>query len=356
MIKQHIGYGGDLFIPSSKYVRLTDGVSKPEIKTLVSIGDLFLLHDKVSFRADSQTIMELFKAFTVSEISELINNDRISFYLPRYSPFYKENLSEDIEQQLAQSNPIFYREPIAPSKAVNLVFDNVESPTEANEDFEELKKGMHDLFYKHGIQRDSFFTNDRCFSFNQAIEKIRELWACGIFSTAFDDEVLHYLKLCNHAAVLRESNLPFPDFDKQNLEVIDNLHSLKNLPSLSELLIKSDKPVDKFMNIINSTEAYELRKWIQNIEGENIDVRELYDSTTSKLPSKNQWVDWTRFGSVAAISGILGGILTANPVLGAAIGTAASALDKTYGEKLINKSYKKYNPDAWFSFIQNTTS
>ncbi|ODB33956.1 hypothetical protein BB427_20335 [Pseudoalteromonas sp. BMB] len=353
MIKKHIGYGGDLFIPSKKYMGLTGGVSSPELKTLIGIGDLFLIHDKVSFRADQSTTRELFSAFTLPEIEEFIKNGRISFYLPRYSPFYTETLSDDIEKSLDTGNSIFLREPLNASKAVSLIFDNLELPIDNQEDYTQLTSEMNDLFYKHGIQRDSFFTTDRCFAFDQAIQKIRELWVCGIFSTSFDDEVLHYLSLCDKAATLREMNLPFSDLDLHKSPVIDDLHSLKNLPSLAKILLSSEKPVNKFMGIINSAEADELRKWIQKSKGGNVDVRDLYDSTVRQLPSKKEWVDWTRFGSVTAISGILGTILTANPLIGMAIGGATSALDKVYGDKVIDSSTKVYNPDAWFSFIQN---
>lgn len=356
MIQKHIGYGGDLLIPSSKYMRLTGGASSPEVKSLISFGDLFLLHDKVSFRADQSTIYQLFNSFSIAEVTELVKTNRISFYLPRYSPFYNENLSEEIGKSLKASF-IFLSDNTntGPERAVKLVFDNLELPEEREENFEKLKSEMGALFYKYGIQRDSFFNSDTCFAFDQAIEKIRELWSCGIFSTAFDDQVLYFLEICNKASFLKESNFPIADFESYNYSITDDLHALKNIPSLSEIILKSEKPVHEFINIVNSSEADSLRKWIQSAKGKDIDVRELYNSTLSKLPSKKMWVDWTRFGSVTAVSGILGTILTTDPVVGGIIGGVAGALDKAYGDKLIDKASSGYNPDAWFNFMQSKT-
>jgi len=356
MIKNKVGYGGDLWVPSAKYINLTGGCSTQEVKTLLGVGDLFLVHDKVSFRTDHVTIGELFKTFTMDDMDELIKNDRISFYSPLYSPHYKNNWYDEIEESLTKIPPHILREPIEPSRAIQKVLDNLESPIEVDEDYNRFKVDMDELFYKLGIQRDSFFTMDTVFAFNQAIEKTRELWKCGIFSLAFDPEVLHYFDICDKASFLKENNLQISELNSVKHEMVDELHSFKNLPSISELIVSADKPVKTFMDIVNSTEAAELRKWIQSIEGNDVDVRDLYQSSMSKLPSKNFWVDWTRFGSVTAISSILGTILTANPAVGVLLGAAAGAVDKEYGGKLIDKTSKEYNPDTWFSFIQKTVS
>lgn len=354
MIDKVIGYGGDLFIPSPKYMRLTGGASYPEVRTLLSVGDLFLIHDKVSFRADQATLKELYDSFTMNEIDELIKNDRISFYLPIYNLSYKGNWSDVIEDTFSKISPIFSKEVIDPQRATKQVFDNLESSNETDEDFIQLKDEMYDLFYKHGIQRDSFFTMDRQIGFNQAIEKTRELWRAGIFSTCFDQEVLYYFGICDKAAFFQERQLSFSEMNSAEHKMVDELHLFKNMPTISELIVRSGNPVETFLKIVNSNEARDFRRWIQTIDDKNVDIRDFYTGTVNQLPSKTSWIDWTRFGSVSVISGILGTIATANPALGILIGGAASAVDKRYGDKIIDSVANKYNPEAWFSFIQCT--
>lgn len=354
MIEKKIGFAGDLMVPTSKYMKLTGGASLPEVCCLVTIADLFLIHDKISFRIDHTTIRELYNTFTMDELDELINNDRISFYKPVYSKHYKENWNDTIENYLNTLPDILFKENIKPKRAIKQIFDSLENQSSYNEDFTQLKIDMHKLFYEKGIQRDSFFNMDVQIGFNQAIEKIRELWSCGLFSTVFDEEILYYLDICDKAAFLQERNLPISEFKNSNHNLIGKLHLFKNLPTISELIVKSESPTKKFIDIVNSSEAYDLRKWIQSVDGgKDIDVRELYDSTLSKLPSKKKWVDWTRFGGVTVVSGILGSILTANPALGLAIGGAVCAIDKKVGSKLIDSTSKEYTPDAWFRFINN---
>jgi len=93
MITKNTGFAGDLFVPSRRYMKLTEGVSnKIELKTLITIADLFLIHDNVSFRADLTTIKELFNGFTMDELDEMLTNKRISFFLPIYARHYKKKL------------------------------------------------------------------------------------------------------------------------------------------------------------------------------------------------------------------------------------------------------------------------
>lgn len=354
MIAKKIGYGGDLFIPSAKYMQLTGGVSYPEVKTILSVGDLFLVHNKVSFRAEQWTLKEIYGGFTMDEIDELIKNDRISFYLPIYSRFYEEDWSDKIEEFFSKQSSMFRKEKIDPKRITKQVFDNLEPSCEIDEDFIEFKDKMFDLFYKHGIQRDSFFTMDRQIGFNQAIEKTRELWRSGIFSTSFDQEILFYFDICDKAAHLQEKTLAINAIDSSEHTMLDKLHLFKNMPTISEIIVKADDPVGRFLKIVNSDEARDFREWIQAIDYKNVDIRDFYTGTLNQLPSKKHWIDWTRFGSVTAISGILGAIVTANPALGILIGGATCALDKIYGDKVINSTVKKYNPEAWFSFIQSS--
>ena len=351
MISKEIGFAGDLFIGSRKYFELTGGMSVPELKPLLSICDLFLIHDMVSFRADKWTLRELYSCFTLDELDELIKFNRIRFYQPIYQPGYHENWEVEIHKFFKTSPDILFRKKIDPNKATKQVFDHIGLSVTV-EDYSQLKSEMNTLFYKEGIQRDSFFTRDVEIGFDQSIEKIRELWSCGIFSTFFDHEVLFYFDICNKAAFLKEKHLPISELNSRDNQLVDQLHAFKNMPSLSELLVKSDNPTRTFLQIINSTEAIELKSWIQKVDDKNVDIRDLYQSAITNLPSKNKWVDWLRFGGVTVISGILAGIVTANPALGMLVGGAIGTADKAYGEKLIDKTSKDYNPESWISFIE----
>lgn len=357
MIPKITGFAGDLFVPSKQYLKLTGGYSdRPELKVLATIADLFLVHDNVSIRADTWTLQELYGCFTKNELAEMLENKRISFYLPLYQNGYKLDWLNHIEKHFSKFPKHALKENISGKIIAKQISDNLLQPTVTDNKFSIFENEIKDLFYNHGIQRDSFFTTDVQIGFNQAIDKIRELWNCGLLSTTFDEEVLYYLDVCDKASFLRESELSSPVLNSGSGQMIDKLHSYKNCPSLIKVLMASSDPTKKMIDIVNSHEASDLRKWLQENIEKNVDVRDVYETTLSKLPSKNEWIDWLRFGGVSVVTSIMGTMLTSDPTLGLLIGTAGGAIDKIYGSSAIDKTMEQYNPETWFGFMKNQTT
>ncbi len=353
MIHQEIGFAGDLFQPSHKHIRLTGGVSAMSIKVLITLSDLFILHDKVYLRADITTLRELFMAIKVDELNVLIENDKIGFYKPYFS--YRQNSYSDYETEIEQSlislKDFFYDETFSVSNAQKLVFDNL-IPPKTKETFEDFGELMYDLFYNNELLKDANISMDTQIGFEEGISRIRELWHSGITGINYDWEFHRYLDICNKAAFFKQKELNITVIDPEK-SIVDTLHKYQNIPSIAELLITSKTPNKLFLDLITSSEADDFRIWIRTLDQTDIDIRDAYAREIRNLPSKNNWTDWLRFGSVSVVSSILGTVITSNPYLGFLIGTGVSTVDKIYGEKAIDATSKKYNPETWISFIES---
>lgn len=357
IIAKETGFAGDLFIPNNKFIEITGGYyNKPELKTLTAISDLFLIHDIVYFRNDVGTLKELFDTFTSDELDELINNERIKFYNPLFSrPFENSNKNiEYIEEKLSElndSHSSFFKEHLNIKRVIKQLIDNLVQP-KLEENFDKLKIELDELFYKNDFTPDSFYHMDRIIGFNQGIEKVRELAKIGITSTTLDNEIEYYLNICNKASIKKNSkDLNIKDIDFNDISVTEQFHQFRNTPTLVNLLHLSDNPTKKFLKIINSSEAQDFKNWIQNVDEKDIDIRDYYTRTISNLPSKNSWVDWLRFGGVTILSGILAAIISSNPSIGIGVSLGSGALDKKFGDDLIDKSAFKYNPEWWIRFL-----
>jgi hypothetical protein len=348
-----VGFGGDLFQPSHKYMQLTGGVSSAELKTLVGISDLFLLHEQLLFRADIVTIRELFTAFKISELKELVSSNRIRFFKPSLS--YREGTYDDFEGTIlnyfsGKEYMGLADDPFDADKACQLVFDYV-VPELTTETFVDFKEEMYSLFYTNELLKDREIPMDNQIGFEQGISKIRELWRAGVYSINYDWEFHWYLDICEKAAFFKRKSLAVDKGDDRS--IVDDLHKFTNIPSVAELLVKSDSPTKLFLDIVNSSEADEFRGWIREINGDNIDIREAYNRRTQLLPSKDKWMDWLRFGSVQIISTVIATIVTNNPYIGFTVGTGVSAADKMFLGKVIDNSTTQYNPEGWISFIKS---
>ncbi|RYZ24568.1 MAG: hypothetical protein EOO16_00245 [Chitinophagaceae bacterium] len=350
-VKPQIGYAGDLFTPSRKYMQLTGGVNFPE-KALFPLSDLLLIHDIVYLRADVVNLREVFKSLSVSDVQLLVREERLAFFKP--SVFRDAVRYNDIEKVLVEDLTFekdwMHDVEFDAKKAVKSVMDGLR-PTLISDDFNEFRKEMNSLFY----HSERFGTGDVSMNvqigFEQGIGKVCELWKSGINSINYDWEFKWYLDICETTARAKNQSLSIPLHDPDK-SIVDDLHKFRNIPSLSELLAQSETPSVTFMDIVMSVEAYDFRNWLRSLTDTEIDVRDAYTKTVSKLPSKNKWVDWMRFGGIQSISAIAGTVISKDPILGFLIGTGISAIDKLGGAKAIDDVAGKYNPDNWISFIE----
>ena len=356
IIAQETAFAGDLFIPNQKFIQLTGGVyNRAELKTLTAISDLFLLHDKVYFRNDLGTIKELYDTFTSDELNELIINDRIKFYNPYFSRQYEDsdrNL-ESIEQKLKKLNSLnsSFKEKLNIKRVLKQINDNSVRP-KYEQNFDKLKTSLDELFYQNDLISDKFYHVGRITRFNQGIEKIREIAKIGVNSISLDNEIEHYLSICDRVNIRKNNKgTELNEIEISNKSLTDKFHKFKNSPSLVELLHASENPTRKFLNIINSSEAMDFKAWIQNIDEEEIDIRDSYTKTVKKLPSKDKWEDRLRFGGVSILTGILASIASNNPEVGMGGAIATEALDDKLDDNLIYNYVSKSNPDWWIRFL-----
>lgn len=346
-----IGFGGDLMVASEKFFSLTGGYSWDGQRTLITICDLFLLNDKVIFRADPETIFELSSAFSDEDLNELTKTQRIGFYLPKYhnTGFNKgETLEKKIFERFKYSKH-FIKQNTNIQKTISLVFDNI-LQEKTQQTFEEFELQMTKLFFE-SFEKDERISMDVQIGFKQSLAKIRELWAIGINSIYYDWEIHNYLDRCDKAAYLKNVDLNIKPINPSH-SIIDDLHYFKNIPSIAEIIHKSDEPTELFIDIVNSHEASDFRNWLKSNAEKNVDIRDMYMRSQSKLPAKDKWIDWLRFGSVSVISTILGTIASSNPAIGFLVGTGVGVVDKVYGDKFLNSASTVYSPDNWVNFIQ----
>ncbi len=355
MIHKEIGFAGDLFQPSLKSFALNGRLHGAQVKTLITLSDLFILHDKIFLRADTVTLRDLFRYLSIDELRVLIENDRIGFYKP-YFPF-RTNTYKDYEakigEHLTNNKDWLYDENFDVSKAEKLIFDNI-VPPKTTETFEDFKDVMFDLFYNNELMKDRDIPMNNQIGFEEGVARVRELWYSGITAINYDWEFHRYLDICNKAAFFKQKELNLKVVDPEK-SIIEDLHKFKNIPSIAELLVNTDDPNKLFLEVVNSKETDDFRQWIRSLDTENIDIRDAYEKEMKSMPSKNKWTDWLRFGSVNVISSVLGTVLTSNPYFGFLIGTGISTVDKLYGDKALDITSEKYNPVSWISFIESKT-
>ncbi len=239
------------------------------------------------------------------------------------------------------------------------VLDNIIFKKTDN-DFEPFGETMKYLFYDSSYSKANWIGNEKDISlvvqriFSEAIENISSLWASGIVSINFDYESAHYINLCEKAAFYEGQS--FEVYDTDNGSMINKMSTLKNIPSLAEIILSSENRSKKLIEIVNSNEASDLRNFLHNFSESDSDLRDIYIKNAANLPSKKKWVDWLRFGGVSVVSSILGTVLTANPVIGTAIGMGIGVVDKVAGDTLINSMTGDYSLDSWFSYIEKRKS
>jgi hypothetical protein len=351
MIDKHVGYAGDLGEwPYGFGDKYSFAGHLPGTETLVSLCDLLLLHQTVYIESSPNSFHSLLRAFTQNELEELTKSNRLRFYVPiQYynDKGYVNEIEKSISWFSEKTNNSFFKSSINGDRFRKIVFDNtIDRKTDS--DFGMFEKQMNHFFYESPYSRivnivESKDTASHLIQkiFSDTLNNIRALWAVGVFSINFDFMSGYYIDICEKAAsyIGQEKEVGL----NNEVSIFNKMHVLKNIPTLTDKILTARNPSNKLIKIVNSNEAADLRNFLNNLKENNCDLRDIYIKNISTLPSKTKWIDWLRFGSVSVISSILGTILTANPLIGSAIGFGVGAADKRIGDNVINSITESYS-------------
>lgn len=148
-------------------------------------------------------------------------------------------------------------------------------------------------------------------------------------------------------------NCAFPGGNQPSLssaELIGGLHKVSNLPDLGTLAAQEKWDNTRLLNVLLSQEAADLRSWLRENLCSGMDVRDAYEAANRGLPSRNKWLGWMRFGSVAAVSTAVTSLMK-SPVAGAVTATVIAAADQALGARVLDSISWKYHPNEWLSFV-----
>lgn len=188
---------------------------------------------------------------------------------------------------------------------------------------------------------------DRRVGLEIGLARISDLAAAGITDIEMDNELMWLLDISfpgNSSSPLSSAGSAKADAAR----TIEKLHCIKNLPPLGQIVAAENWSAEKMLDVALSDEADELRDWLGNNLGPGVDVRDAYIQKVEVLPSKKAWAGWLRFGTINSVTTTVGALI-GNPVLGASIGLAISALDQQFGQKTTEAVADPYHPKEWLS-------
>lgn len=189
---------------------------------------------------------------------------------------------------------------------------------------------------------------DRLAGLTTGLARMNDLLVAGVADMQHDKELPILLEIC-FPAHRGGAAVPAGTVERDALAVVDQLHSLKGLPVLTPG--NDPQELSRCLDIVLSDEADELRQWIRNNLGSGIDIRDAYAASEARLPSKQAWTGWLKFGVLTGVSTVVGALI-ADPMTGFAVGTGISAVDQQYGQKSIEKLFDPYHPSRWLSYVE----
>lgn len=191
---------------------------------------------------------------------------------------------------------------------------------------------------------------DRVVGLETGIARINDLVEVGVTDLELDAELPYLMSVCFPAQDLSAATKSrITDVGVRDL--VRSLHRIENLPLLSEIARRESWSDERIIDTLLSDESARLREWLRVNVVPGIDVREAYTVATAKLPSKQNWNGWLRFGAVSAVSAAVAALVT-GPTFGAVAGLAVGATDQAVGTKLQAWLSDPYHPKSWLSFLR----
>ena len=329
------------------------------------LADCLLLYDQIIIPASQFSITRLYGEFLPSQLDRLFEEGRIKF-CPAMSWPPENELSVDSflsilfrDIQIRDNVPI--DSDIVRQIEANLMVTKDATYSNWLAIWSEAEKAFYEAAQrpKYGWlypidPRTGNPNRDRIVGLQTGLARMNDLIAVGILDIDIDLELAALLAVCFPTLQLKE----LVDSEAKQLnptELAKTLHRIENLPPIGDLLRSRRWTVENAMDAVLSEEAHQLRNWLKLNIAPGVDVRDVYFSSLNALPSKKDWIGWTRFGVVSAVSTAVGSLLTANPFIGAAAGLAIGAADQKFGEKVTEKVTDNYHPKKWLSFVKRST-
>lgn len=323
------------------------------------MADASLLYDQLIIPGDSVTLSALYMRIGAKQIGRLLHAKRLAFCpamsndtqtqddeftLSKYIAYVEKvkmsfnadeqrtALSQIEEHMVVGASPDYFSWRQVAQSAITAFNDAVRRP---------------DYNFLQPIDPESGLPNlHRLVGLEHGLARMNDLMAAGVLDMEMDKELPFLLNVCFPAKVHRPvSGMPETDA----LETIENLHSLRNLPSPGKLMVQDQWEDERAVDLILSDEASELRAWLHENVSPDLDVRESYIQKLEGLPSKKEWLGWLRFGAVSAVTTTIGALAT--PIAGAAAGLALSAIDQKLGPKAVELA-DPYHPKQWLSIAE----
>lgn len=325
------------------------------------LADCLLVHDEVVIPLSASVLNRLEAAFDTEPIRILLREKRIRF-CPSYSLNYARNglpepysrdsfmgvvRSEDFFKNAADRNDLF--------SEIEATF--IDPVSHAYSDWLGAGNDVNSAFayYENRSGYEFLFPSERFYYQTGAftgVARINDLLVAGVAALEMDQELPQLLELC---FPIRHASGVSPDADRfEARKIVEDLHSLRNLPTFEKpgyLVNRPQDEIEKIIKAVLSDEAKDLRDWLSKHISADLDVRSAYASTEKLLPSKKSWTNWARFGVSTGISTVTG-MLLAGPA-GAVAGAAIGAADLVGGGK-IAAMFDGYHPSLWLSHVQNS--
>jgi hypothetical protein len=347
-----IGLAVDFFVPP--YHPFPGPGVDTSMMHLAYLADVLFLYETALIRADITTIRLLYTLLSTEELNLLLKAGRIRFcacvndssfsrpvLLPGLTAPTEKYFSEiydtlDDHADFLTSSPRAIvnqvEEFFVPHQMLETsVAEHFQDEMEKSIDFSELPTVPHQplyhvLAFKHGI--------GRCLDF----------WSSGTAALHFDPEMEGYLSLCD-----MERSLPLKSISANLGNPVDTLHRMNNLPTVRDLVTTGTLDKNGLLKLILSDDAYRLRDWLTLNLNPEMDVRDSFYQSLNKLPSKNAWTAWLRFGSISILTTGFSLVISGSPALAAILGLATGAADTAVGHKVVEKFADPYHPRNWVS-------
>lgn len=339
------------------------------------LANCLLVHDEVVIPLNNMTLSSLEIKFGSPGLYKLINEGRIRF-CPSFSTYsrskedeefiYSEDnffneirdndrykgesdrdlLFEAIQQGFIRPNAPDYKKWIAISRDAEQAFID----TGRRKGYEWLYEGYDP------ISGRKIRSQDRITGLITGIARINDLTEAGVMSMEMDSELPVLLEI--GFPVISSSHIAEDCMELRSKEIMEKLHKIEGLPFFASHrrgMLRTEEDIDQLIKTILSDESTDLRIWLRNNIGPNLDVREAYDKSELLLPSKRKWTNWIRFGMSSGAGVAMGLLATGHPIGAAVAGVAIGASDLAWGEAITAKVADPYHPKKWLSHMRRST-
>jgi len=323
------------------------------------LADALLIYDQVVLPVDPTVLSHLYARLDPKQIERLLRAHRLVF-CPGMSRLIKPDV-----KTLNRSSFLTYMENdlrLFDEEDRRLALDHVNNyllvgPTpnytlwkavdrEAQEAFAQVARRPGYEFLNSFDPTTGLPNLDREVGLRTGLARMNDLVAAGVQDMELDAELPVLLDVCFPARSVRPiSESP----ETQARETIQKLHKIMGLPSVGETVQAEQWSEERIVNLLLSDDASTLRHWLSAHLQPGLDVRDVYIQKLDGLPSKKEWRTWLKFGTVNAVSTVIGFLAT--PLAGAAAALTLATVDQKFGNKVLELE-DGYHPKKWLALVE----